>query len=59
MISWQQGLMLLMGLLVVLAICAHAWPVSARKIRQDWVAQRKREIAERGYQNSWRRDKWT
>jgi hypothetical protein len=45
--TWQQGLSLLMALLVVLAICAHAWPLSARKIREEWeydVAERKRRI---------------
>jgi hypothetical protein len=58
-ISWQTGLMLLMGLLVVLGIAAHAWPVSARKVREDVIAERHRQIADRGYTNSWRRDKWT
>jgi hypothetical protein len=57
--TWQLGTMLLMAALVVLAICAHAWPVSARKIREDWIAERHRQIADRGYVNSWRRDKWT
>jgi hypothetical protein len=58
-VSWALGLSLLMGALVVLAICAHAWPVSARKIREGVIAERHRQIAERGYTNSWRRDRWT